>query len=68
MEKSYRYQSSDRIKEICKTASDAYPILKDYMNVWPVLDMLKAHLKYTSQSNRRNQSAARPVSNSDFQT
>ena len=61
MEKSYRYQSSDNIQTICKMASDAYPILKDYNNFWPVLDILKLHLKYTSQSNRRIQSAAKPV-------
>jgi hypothetical protein len=61
MEKSYRYQSPDNIQTICKMASDAYPILKDYTNFWPVLDILKLHLKYTSQSNRRIQSAAKPV-------
>ncbi len=43
-------------------ANDAYPILKDYKNFWPVLDLLKLHLKYTSQSNRRLQLAAKPVS------
>lgn len=68
MEKSYRYQSSDKIQDICKMASNSYPILKDYANVWPVLDMLKSYLKYTSQANRRNQSAARLVSISNFQT
>jgi len=63
MEKSYRYQSSDKIQAICKMASESYPILQDYKNVWPVLDMLKLHLKYMSQSNRRTaQSATRPVS------
>ncbi len=63
MEKSYRYQSSDNIQAICNMASESYPILQDYENVWPVLDMLKLHLKYMSQSNRRAaQSAARPVS------
>ncbi len=61
MEKSYRYQSSDNIQTICKMANDVYPILKDYKNFWPVLDILKLHLKYTSQSNRRLQSAAKPV-------
>jgi hypothetical protein len=68
MEKSYRYQSSVKIQDICKMASNSYPMLKDYANVWPVLDMLKSYLKYTSQTNRRNQSAARQVSISDFQT
>jgi hypothetical protein len=44
-------------------------MLKDYANVWPVLDLLKSYLKYTSQANRRsNQSAARLVSVSNFQT
>jgi len=42
-------------------ASDSYPILKDYKNFWPVLDMLKLHLKYKSQSNRRIQLAGKQV-------
>ena len=60
-EKSYQYQSSDNIQTICKMASNSYPILKDYKNFWPVLDMLKLHLKYTSQSNRRIQLAGKQV-------
>jgi hypothetical protein len=31
-----------------------YGILKDYEQDWPTRDMLKLHLKYTSEASRRS--------------
>ena len=35
-----------------------YPILKDYERDWPTRDMLKLHLKYTSEAARRSVAAS----------
>jgi hypothetical protein len=32
---------------------NTYPIVRKYKNYWPVRDMLKLHLKYTSESSRK---------------
>ena len=38
-----------------------YPIVKKYQNYWPVRDMLKLYLKYTSESYRKQGSAFRKI-------
>jgi hypothetical protein len=35
-----------------------YAILKDYQQDWPTRDMLKLHLKYTSEATRRSMSVS----------
>lgn len=42
-----------KVKAICKLSRKNYPLLKDYEQDWPVIDMLKLHLKYTSEAHRR---------------
>ncbi|KAF8805352.1 hypothetical protein BYT27DRAFT_7105116 [Phlegmacium glaucopus] len=50
--KSFRSQDMKIVKQICNTVSKEYPILKDYEKDWPTRDMLKLHLKYTSEASR----------------
>ena len=47
-----------KVKEICRLSRKAYPLLKDYEKDWPVIDILKLHLKYTSEARRRAEVAA----------
>lgn len=56
--KSYRYQDMKQVKEICKSSKKVYPLLKDYDKDWPVIDIIKQHLKYKSEVRRRAEAAA----------
>ncbi|KAK0430307.1 hypothetical protein EV421DRAFT_1744216 [Armillaria borealis] len=38
------------ISKIQKKALDSFPILGQYVDCWPVLDVIKTHLKYTSEA------------------
>jgi hypothetical protein len=42
------------VKTYPHQVSKEYPILKDYIRDWPTRDMLKLHLKYTSEIARRS--------------
>ncbi|PBK90452.1 hypothetical protein ARMGADRAFT_1082717 [Armillaria gallica] len=47
--KSFKNQSVEEIQAICGTAMNKHSILQVYENAWPVCDMLKLRLKYTSE-------------------
>jgi len=53
--KSFRGQDKKIIAQVCERVRKEYAILKDYENDWLVCDMLKLHLKYTSEAARRAQ-------------
>ena len=36
-------------------ALDKFPLLDNYVRAWPVDDLIRAHLKYSSSSGRRQQ-------------
>jgi len=57
--KSFLKQDKKKIKQICDAVRKEYPILKDYVRDWPTHDMLKLHLKYTSETARRSAEASR---------
>jgi hypothetical protein len=46
-----------RLTLIIKVSKE-YPILKDYVRDWPTRDILKLHLKYTSEAARRSATAS----------
>ncbi|KAF8505254.1 hypothetical protein BU17DRAFT_71476 [Hysterangium stoloniferum] len=46
--KSYKKQKSADINAICALAKKHYPVVNKYDNYWPIRDMIKLHLKYTS--------------------
>lgn len=48
-----------RLTLIIHKVRKEYPILKDYIRDWPTRDMLKLHLKYTSETTRRSAVASR---------
>ncbi|KAF8798502.1 hypothetical protein BYT27DRAFT_7218353 [Phlegmacium glaucopus] len=50
---SYRMQNSAEIDDICIIIGNTFPIVAKYQKHWPVRDMLKQHLKYTSESSRK---------------
>lgn len=58
LSKSYSKQDKKLVKEICEEVRKEYRILDDYKNYWPVHDMLKLHLKYTSEAARRAKTAS----------
>ncbi|KAK0185374.1 hypothetical protein F5146DRAFT_1143833 [Armillaria mellea] len=47
--KSYKNQNVEEIQAICDAAMNDHSILRVYENAWPVCDMLKLRLKYTSE-------------------
>ncbi|SJL08829.1 uncharacterized protein ARMOST_12200 [Armillaria ostoyae] len=51
--KSFKNQSVEEIQAICDSAVNEHSILRVYENAWPVRDMLKLRLKYTSEKSRR---------------
>ncbi|KAK0191936.1 hypothetical protein F5146DRAFT_999194 [Armillaria mellea] len=51
--KSYKNQNVEEIQAICDAAVNDHSILRVYENAWPVHDMLKLRLKYTSEKARR---------------
>ncbi|PPQ89173.1 hypothetical protein CVT25_000080 [Psilocybe cyanescens] len=53
LSKSYSKQNKKLVKEICDEVKKEYRVLDDYNKHWPVHDMLKLHLKYTSEAARR---------------
>ena len=72
--KSFRGQDMKLVKQICDLVSNLvvhiayayschkvkkeYGILEDYQQDWPIRDMLKLHLKYTSEASRRSMTVA----------
>jgi len=50
---SYRMQDPSDIEDVCHIVEKTYPIVAKYQSAWPVKDMLKQHLKYTSESARK---------------
>ncbi|KAF8873918.1 hypothetical protein CPB84DRAFT_1753136 [Gymnopilus junonius] len=52
--KSYSRQDPHKLAEVCFLTSREYPIVEKYDNYWPVRDMLKLHLKYTSETYRKH--------------
>ncbi|PBK60790.1 hypothetical protein ARMSODRAFT_982029 [Armillaria solidipes] len=46
------------IEKIQKKVLDSFPILGQYINCWPVLDVIKTYLKYTSETFRKCPSAS----------
>ncbi|SJL15222.1 uncharacterized protein ARMOST_18708 [Armillaria ostoyae] len=51
--KSFKNQSVKEIQAICDSAMNEHSILRVYENAWPVRDMLKLRLKYTSEKSHR---------------
>ncbi|KIM34858.1 hypothetical protein M413DRAFT_32960 [Hebeloma cylindrosporum] len=49
---SYSKQNIDKVDNICKAAYECFPLLTKYAKSWPVRDILKLHLKYTSEAHR----------------
>ncbi|KAF8516553.1 hypothetical protein BU17DRAFT_67381 [Hysterangium stoloniferum] len=45
---SYKKQKPADINAICALAKKHYPVVNKYDNYWPIRDMIKLHLKYTS--------------------
>lgn len=52
LSKSYSKQDKKLVEEICEEVRKEYRVLDDYKNYWPVHNMLKLHLKYTSEASR----------------
>ncbi|KAK0505492.1 hypothetical protein EDD18DRAFT_1098846 [Armillaria luteobubalina] len=50
--KSFKNQKVEEIQAICDAAVNDHSILRVYENAWPVHDMLKLRLKYTSEKAR----------------
>ncbi|KIM35119.1 hypothetical protein M413DRAFT_32742 [Hebeloma cylindrosporum] len=51
---SFAKQNVENVDAICKAARERFSVLKKYAASWPVRDILKLHLKYTSEAHRRN--------------
>ncbi|KAK0488160.1 hypothetical protein EDD18DRAFT_1110527 [Armillaria luteobubalina] len=51
--KSFKNQKAEEIQAICDAAVNDHSILRVYENAWPVRDMLKLRLKYTSEKAHR---------------
>ncbi|KAF8867433.1 hypothetical protein BD779DRAFT_1685866 [Infundibulicybe gibba] len=47
---SFRAQNQESVDKICLKMSKRWEFLSSYKNCWPVCDMLKLHLKYTSEA------------------
>ncbi|PPR01214.1 hypothetical protein CVT24_006039 [Panaeolus cyanescens] len=60
---SYRKQIPKNIDIFCEKVAAKYTIVRKYENLWPVRELLKLHLKYTSESHRRkrNQAPRKPT-------
>jgi len=56
--KSYRSQDKKAIKQICDDTRQQFKLLCDYQKDWPIHNILKLHLKYTSEAARRAKSAS----------
>ncbi|KAK0482922.1 hypothetical protein EDD18DRAFT_1112439 [Armillaria luteobubalina] len=50
--KSFKNQKVEEIQAICDAAVNDHSILRVYENAWPVCDILKLRLKYTSEKAR----------------
>ncbi|KAF8530152.1 hypothetical protein BU17DRAFT_59924 [Hysterangium stoloniferum] len=52
LKKSYSGQERDLIHLVCHATNENFPELDNYVNCWPVDDMIKMQLKYTSSRAR----------------
>ncbi|KAK7024625.1 hypothetical protein VNI00_016129 [Paramarasmius palmivorus] len=50
--KNYRDQDESAKDHICDLLVNDFPFLADYVNCWPIRDMIKAHLKYRRTKRR----------------
>ncbi|KAF8588060.1 hypothetical protein K439DRAFT_1613813 [Ramaria rubella] len=55
LNKSYTGQSLNLIRIVCDAAMEDFPELASYSGSWPVMDLIKMRLKYTSVRARRKE-------------
>ncbi|KAK0447560.1 hypothetical protein EV421DRAFT_1733426 [Armillaria borealis] len=50
----YKRQADYKVARICKQMIEKHEMLKPFVQCWPIRDMLKLHLKTTSEAHRRH--------------